>query len=182
MNLISKTGEVDDDDICQDATQLAKFFFGTHGFNIEYNSVMFVCGCVCVFVTRPMSWGLDAFFPRDRVRVPLARITPNDDGPLIYITDKRSRGRSFGKNHVIVVHRQRPTNSFVPIHSQGRRPTLYIDYFVPVRYIGNMLCVGLQQSWVLFLFFSNQWETLLRTRLIYTIIDLMRFSHVSLRQ
>jgi len=35
MNLISKTGEVDDDDdICQYATQLAKFFFGTHDFNI----------------------------------------------------------------------------------------------------------------------------------------------------
>jgi len=49
MNLISKTGGVDDDDddICQYATQLAKFFFGTHDFDIiTYNSVMFVRGCV----------------------------------------------------------------------------------------------------------------------------------------
>lgn len=64
MNLTSKTGEVG-----WNATQLAKFF-------LEHTAIMW---------PEPME--LRHIFPRDRARVPLARIMPND-GPLIHRTDK----------------------------------------------------------------------------------------------
>lgn len=139
MNLISKTGEVG-----WHATQLAKFF-------LEHTTIMW---------PEPME--PRHIFPRDRARVPLARIMPND-GPLIHHTDKATgkilREKSYYCYPSFCTWRI-PVDLFIPKDTHYRSQYLYAP-----------------GSWVFFFLINKKrrWSN------IYTISNLLWFSHVLLR-